>query len=159
MHTPLLHTHTKCTNMHVWSTQTLPSSLPTHVHPLLTHIHTPHPPPNTHTHSSRPSQPMHAATALVFGVPLVDLVTREERAIPYIVQKIVEHMEEDGEEGGREGGRRGRKGREREGEGGRGGSKGTGGREVKHGTTFPSSNRKPLVNQNTGQNLIYFIRT
>ena len=77
--------------MHIWSTHTLPSSTYT----LLT--------------------PLHAATALVFGVPLVDLVIREERAIPYIVQKIVEHMEEEGEEGGKEGGRRGKE----EGEGGR----------------------------------------
>ena len=49
----------------------------------------------------------------MFGVPLVDLVTREGRAIPYIVQKIVEHMEEEGEEGGRvrrEGGREGEEG-------------------------------------------------
>ena len=55
---------------------------------------------------------MHAATPLVFGVPLVDLVTREGRAIPYIVQ-IVEHMEEEGEEGGREGEEEGREGEER----------------------------------------------
>ena len=74
--------HTICTNMHTCT--------------LLTMIHTLSSPP--------PSQPTHAAAPLVFGVPLVDLVTREGRAIPYIVQKIVEHMEEEGEEGGREGG-------------------------------------------------------
>jgi len=32
----------------------------------------------------------------VFGVPLVDLVTREGKNIPTIVQKIVEHVEEEG---------------------------------------------------------------
>jgi len=36
-------------------------------------------------------------------VPLVDLVTREGKNIPTIVQKIVEHVEEEGEGWKREG--------------------------------------------------------
>ena len=36
------------------------------------------------------------ASSLVFGVPLVDLVTQEGNDVPKIVRRVVEHVEEEG---------------------------------------------------------------
>lgn len=84
----------------------------THMYTLMTHPYTQsqnacHVRMHTHTHSQTQHSHAHtqthlSATSLVFGVPLVDLVTREGKNIPTIVQKIVEHVEEEGE-GWREG--------------------------------------------------------